>query len=60
MKIKSQAIYILFIILLLASGFIYCCSHFVNQINNINATDFEKTLLIMLFFGMIFGAFHRK
>jgi len=60
MKIKMKTITTLLIIFLITSGFIYFCSHFVNQINNINATDFEKTLFILLFFGMIFGAFNRK
>ena len=60
MKIKSQPVYILLILLLLFSVFTYSLYVGTNAINKINATDFEKTLLIILFIGVMTGAFSRK
>lgn len=41
---------------------IFVCSLCVgaSAITKINATDFEKTLLIILFIGIMTGAFSRK
>jgi uncharacterized membrane protein len=56
MKIKSRPVYILLTLLL----FMYSLYSVSNAITKINATDFEKTLLIILFIGVITGAFRRK
>jgi hypothetical protein len=60
MKIKSHPIYIVSIILLFFGIFVYSLYVGTNAINKINATDFEKTLLIILFIGVMMGAFSRK
>jgi hypothetical protein len=60
MKIKSHHVYIVLIILLFFGIFVYSLCVGVNAITKINATDFEKTLLIILFIGIMTGAFRRK
>lgn len=60
MKIKSHPIYIVSIILLMFGLFVYSLYVGTNAITKINATDFEKTLLIILFIGIMTGAFSRK
>jgi hypothetical protein len=40
--------------------FTYSLYSVINAITKINATDFEKTLLSILFIGVITGAFRRK
>ena len=60
MKIKSRPVYILLILLLLFSVFTYSLYSVSNAITKINETDFEKTLLIILYIGIMIGAFNRK
>lgn len=60
MKIKSHTIYIASIMLLLFGIFIYSLCVGTSAITKINATDFEKTLLIILFIGIMTGVFSGK
>ena len=60
MKIKSRPVYIMSIILLFFGIFVYSLYVVSNAITKINATDFEKTLLIILYIGIMIGAFSRK
>jgi len=54
MSEKYKIVWILFVLLALVGFGGYCVIHFVETLKGMNATDFEKALIFILFCWLIF------